>query len=231
MLPFGGFQYLIPLLQSLNMFAIILYQRPFHATLQALFQIGAQGEGNSIDMQKLIRFVLIGLAVIVLLPIVAVGVFVAVFDANAYKQDMSSLVLEHTGRELQFQGDVSLTIYPALGMKLGGLSFSNAAGFGALPMIKVKEVSISVDLASLITLTPEIDKLVLRDLEINLIRNGAGINNWDDLVSKPVPGTGGGASTATATDSTAAPPSYSCFAVQAWFGGLGLQNLKLLWLD
>ena len=60
--------------------------------MRALFQINAQGESNSIDMQKLIRYVLIGLAVIVVLPIVALGIFVAVFDANAYKQDMSSLV-------------------------------------------------------------------------------------------------------------------------------------------
>ena len=115
-------------------------------------------------MQKLIRYVLIGVAVIVLLPIVAVGIFVAVFDANAYKQDMSSLVLEHTGRELQFQGDVSLTIYPSLGMKLGGLSFANAAGFGASPMVQIGEASISVDLLSLLRFAPEIDKLILREL-------------------------------------------------------------------
>ena len=116
-------------------------------------------------MKKLIRYVLIGVAVIVVLPIVAVGVFVAVFDANAYKQEMSSLVLEHTGRELQFQGDVSLTIYPALGMRLGGLSFANAAGFGASPMVRISEASISVDLLSLLRFAPEIDKLILRDLE------------------------------------------------------------------
>jgi AsmA protein len=184
-------------------------------------------------MQKIIRYLVIGLVAGIAFLIAAVAIFVAVFDANAYKQDLTELVREATGRELQFHGDVDLTIYPALGMKLGAMSFSNAAGFGALPMIKVKEVSISVDLASLITLTPEIDKLVLRDLEINLIRNRAGVNNWDDLVSKPVPGTGTGTSTATATktDSTTAQPSKSDFEIKAAFGGLDLQNIKLLWLD
>jgi AsmA protein len=185
-------------------------------------------------MQKIIRYLVIGLVAGIAFLIAAVAIFVAVFDANAYKQDLTELVREATGRELQFHGDVDLTIYPALGMKLGAMSFSNAAGFGALPMIKVKEVSISVDLASLITLTPEIDKLVLRDLEINLIRNRAGVNNWDDLVSKSVPGTGTGTSTATATattDSTTAQPSKSDFEIKAAFGGLDLQNIKLLWLD
>ena len=85
----------------------------------------------------------------------------------------------------------------------------------------------------MITLNPEIDKLVLRDLEINLIRNKAGVNNWDDLVSKHAPGTGTGTSSATAiaTDSTTVQPSESDFEIKAAFGGLDLQNIKLLWLD
>ena len=96
-------------------------------------------------MNKIIRYVLIGLGLIILLPIVAVGIFAAVFDANAYKQDLSNLVLEETGRDLQFQGDVSLTFYPALGMQLGAVSFANAAGFGEAPMVRISEASVSVD--------------------------------------------------------------------------------------
>jgi AsmA protein len=179
-------------------------------------------------MQKVIRYIVIGLIAGIAFLVSIVAIFVAVFDANAYKQDLTELVREATGRELQFHGDVDLTIFPVLGMKLGAMSFSNAEGFGALPMIKVKQASISVDLASLISFAPEIDKLVLRDLEINLIRNKAGVNNWDDLVLKPAPGTA--AETATSASTTAAP-SESDFEIKGAFGGLDLQNIKLLWLD
>jgi AsmA protein len=175
-------------------------------------------------MKKIIRYLVIGLGAAIAFLIAIVAIFLAVFDANAYKEDMTELVREATGRELQFHGDVDLTIYPALGMKLGAMSFSNAAGFGELPMIKVKEASISVDVASLISFAPEVDKLVLRDLEINLIKNKAGVNNWDDLVSKPAPGT---ADATAATEPTAAPPTE----IKGAFGGLDLQNIKLLWLD
>ncbi len=171
-------------------------------------------------MKKIIRYLVIGLGAAVAFLIAVVAIFVAVFDANAYKQDLTELVREATGRELQFHGDVDLTIFPALGMKLGAMSFSNAAGFGELPMVKVKEASISVDVASLISFAPEIDKLVLRDLEINLIKNKAGVNNWDDLVSKPAPGA-----------ATEAAPTESGFEIKGAFGGLDLQNIKLLWLD
>ncbi len=179
-------------------------------------------------MQKIIRYIVIGLIAGITFLVTIVAIFVAVFDANAYKQDLTELVREATGRELQFHGDVDLTIFPVLGMKLGAMSFSNAEGFGALAMIKVKEASISVDLASLISFAPEIVKLVLRDLEINLIRNRAGVNNWDDLVRKPAPGTA--AETAPSASTTAAP-NESDFEIKGAFGGLDLQNIKLLWLD
>jgi len=185
-------------------------------------------------MQKIIRYLVIGVVAAIAFLIAIVTIFVAVFDANAYKQELTELVREASGRELQFHGDVDLTIFPALGMKLGAMSFSNAEGFGALPMIKVREASISVDLASLISFAPEIDKLVLRDLEINLIKNKAGVNNWDDLVSKSAqakPKQATDAGTTTATDSTTATPSKSDFEIKAAFGGLDLQNIKLLWLD
>jgi len=184
-------------------------------------------------MHKIIRYVLLALGLIIILPIIAVGIFVAVFDANVYKQDLSDLVQEQTGRELQFQGDVSLTFYPALGMKLGAMRFANAAGFGELPMLRIGEASISVDVLSLIRFAPEIDKLILRDLEINLIRNKAGVNNWNDLLRKSgSPGADGSAASSNSGGGSGKPkPAAGGFAAKAAFAGLEIENLKLLWLD
>jgi AsmA protein len=190
-------------------------------------------------MQKIIRYLLIGIGILVVVPVVAVVIFVAVFDANAYKQDLSNVVLEQTGRDLQFQGDVSLTIFPSLGMTLGGMSFANAPGFGELPMMRIGEASVSVDVMSLLRLTPEIDKLILRDFEINLMRNKVGVNNWDDLVQKQgvAPSTGSssgstsGSSAQLSADSKASSPASSNFELKGAFAGLEIENLKLLWLD
>jgi AsmA protein len=168
-------------------------------------------------MRKFIRYLFIGLGAVILLMIASMAIFVAVFDANAYKEDISKLVREQTGRELQFQGDIGLTIFPALGMELGSMSFSNADGFGELPMVRVGLASVSVDLVSLLRFAPEIDKLILRDLEINLIRNKAGVNNWDDLV-KPSDAGGGDA----AADE---------LELKGALAGIEIDNLKLLWLD
>jgi AsmA protein len=189
-------------------------------------------------MKTIFRYLVIGVVAAIAFLVAIVVIFTLVFDANEYKQDLSDLVQEKTGRVLQFHGDVSLTVFPALGMKLGAMSFSNPPSFGVLPMIKVKEASISVDLASLIRFSPEIEKLVLRDLEVNLITNKVGVTNWDDLTASAGDGesvgtTGSGSTETNETGSSQAESTQkeSTIPIEGAFGGLDLQNIKLLWLD
>jgi AsmA protein len=188
-------------------------------------------------MRKIIRYLLTGLGTFILLAIAGLVIFVAVFDANTYKQEISKLVREQTGRELQFQGDIGLTIYPALGMELGAMTFSNASGFGELPMLRVELVSVSVDVMSLLRLAPEVDKLILRGLEINLMRNNVGVSNWDDLVKRMSAASAAGEETdGTGTTGTTQAqqksPTAGEFEIRGGaFAGLEIDDMKLLWLD
>ncbi len=175
-------------------------------------------------LKKIFKLVGYLLLVVVVFVVAVTGIFVATFDANEYKEDLQNLVREQTGRDLQFYGDVGITVYPALGMKLGALSFSNAKGFGEQPMIKVNEVSISVDVGSLVSFSPEVEQLVLRDLEINLAKNKKGASNWDDLVK-----TGSAPSTGESTEPD--PGIDETMEIRGAFGGLNIQNARLLWKD
>ena len=134
---------------------------------------------------KIIKILIAILALTVLLGLIIVGAFVALFDANEYKQELSALVKQQTGRDLQFSGDIALTLYPALGMQLGSMSFSNAPGFGESPMLLVNNASVSVDVLSLLALKPQIAQLVLDGLQLNLQKNAQGQTNWDDLAGAP----------------------------------------------
>ena len=177
--------------------------------------------------KKILKILLYTILVLLLFIASATAIFVATFDANLYKQDLSDLVRQQTGRELQFFGDVSLTVYPALGMQLGAMSFSNAPGFGAQSMIKVNKVAISVDVASLITFSPEVDQLLLQDLEINLQKNKAGKTNWDDLIKADAKA----ASTTTESDTATASSESGKVEIKGTFGGINMQNARLLWKD
>ncbi len=175
-------------------------------------------------LKKIFKLFAYLLLVLVVFIVSITGIFVATFDANEYKQDLRDLVREQTGRDLQFYGDIGLTVYPALGMKLGALSLSNAQGFGSEPMVKVNQVSISVNVASLVAFNPEVNQLLLRDLEINLLKNSKGVTNWDDLV-KP------GESTASSETPSTEKSDHEAIKLQGAFGGLNIQNARLLWKD
>ena len=176
-------------------------------------------------MKKIFKLVVYVLLVAVVFIGSVTAIFIATFDANGYKQDLADLVHKQTGRDLQFFGDVSLTFYPALGMKLGALSLSNAAGFGSAPMVKINEVSISVDVASLLTFSPEVDRLVLRDLDINLQKNAKGVTNWDDLTAPK------GETSQTDAPETKPESASQPMQITGAFGGLDIQNARLLWAD
>lgn len=164
----------------------------------------------------------------ILLVISAVSIFLVTFDVNEYKGELSNIVRLKTGRELEFKGDIGLTMYPSLGMKLGSMSFSNASGFGNEPMLAVNNVSVSVDLLSLLSFEPKIAELTLDGLDVNLQKNKQGVTNWDDLIPQ------------TETSGTGSSPDDEVVVrvktdkgidINAAFEGLAVTNVKLLWSD
>lgn len=176
---------------------------------------------------KIFKYLFIGLAVIIVLALAITGIFLATFDANQYKQQLSELVKQQTGRDLEFQGDIGLTFYPSLGMNLGSMSFSNASGFAPQSMVSVQQASVSVGVLSILSMNPEIAQLKLDGLTVNLAKNTAGVSNWDDLV-KSEEGASGGESMPQTSDS--APRSQDMTLAGA-FGGLNINNLELNWDD
>ncbi|MDJ0834303.1 MAG: AsmA family protein [Gammaproteobacteria bacterium] len=175
---------------------------------------------------KAIKYLFIGVGGILLLVLIVIAAFLVSFDANEYKQDLAQLVKQQTGRELSFQGDISLTLYPSLGMKLGAMTFANAPGFGTQPMLSVQHASVSVDLLSLLSLQPEIAQLVLDGLSVDLRTNRDGVSNWQDLVAAEEPTS----TPARGTEPSAAEDGQPLTLAGA-FGGLNITNASLNWVD
>lgn len=176
---------------------------------------------------KIFKYLMLTIGTLILLVVITVGVFLATFDANQYKQQLSDLVRQQSGRELTFQGDIGLTLYPALGMKLGSLTLSNAAGFGNQPMLSVNRVSASVDVLSILSLKPQVAQLVLDGLNVDLQKNAQGVTNWDDLVKK---GESAAESTPVAP-STEKPADDKPMEIAGAFGGLNITNANINWND
>lgn len=114
-------------------------------------------------------------------------VFVATFDANQYKTQISQLVKKNTGRDLHLKGDIKLSLYPSIALNLGAASFSNPEGFGKKPFATVKSAKISVQLIPLLTKKLVVEKIQLERLQLDLHKKADGRTNWDSLTGNAEP--------------------------------------------
>ena len=164
-------------------------------------------------------------ALILLLLIVGVSL-PFIIDPNDYKDQIISRVKKETGRELAIPGDISLSVFPWLGVQLGEVSFGNAPGFGDQPMARINAVDVRVKLLPLFKKEVQISHVTLDGLTLDLQRNAKGVSNWDDLVRKEAP-------TEPAKPKPKAkeqPPRGAALAALA-VDGLSLTNSRLEWTD
>ena len=166
-------------------------------------------------------FFKISLTLILILVIAVIG-FAVVFDPNDYKDDITKLAKEKTGRNLLIPGDISLSLFPWIGIDLGKIEISNAKGFGKHPFAKMEHLQVRVKLWPLFKQRLEADTIVIEGLKLNLAKNRQGISNWDDLTKT----TSKTKSTAKTKKKTQAKTSEK-ESVQNILGALALNGLKI----
>lgn len=176
-------------------------------------------------MSKVMKTIFYTLTVLALLLLVAVGAIVVLVDPNDYKDDITGLVQDTTGRELILTGDIELSLFPWLGLSLGEAQLSNAKGFGDTPFASVQRVEIKVRLLPLLQKQLQMQALRLHGLRIQLAKNAAGVSNWDDLLAAKEPAAEQDTSVETGADSGAMP--LAALAI----GGLEIVDAHLEWDD
>jgi AsmA protein len=132
-------------------------------------------------MPKILKYISITLAAVVLLLLVLVAVIVLTFNPNDYKPQITAAAKKATGRELTISGDIGLSLFPWLGMELGKTALSNASGFDDTPFAEVGTVEVKLKLLPLLRQEIEMKAIVLHGLHINLQVAEDGRNNWSDL--------------------------------------------------
>ena len=132
-------------------------------------------------MGKLFRGLLYLAGILVVLIIAAVVAIPLVVDPNDYRDDITRLVEEKTGRKLVINGDLGLSVFPWLALEIGPTTLSNAQGFSAENFAAVENIQVRVKLLPLLRKQVEMDKVILKGLALNLEKNRAGQTNWDDL--------------------------------------------------
>jgi AsmA protein len=133
-------------------------------------------------MKILVKTLLWGFGLL-LAAMIALAVFLPFyFDPNDYKEVFAKKVKEQYGRDLALNGDVSLSVFPWLGLEIEDATLSNAQGFGAEPFAAVKSAGVRVELLPLLRKEIKVGTVVLDGAVLRLQKNAIGQNNWDDMI-------------------------------------------------
>ncbi len=131
---------------------------------------------------KIVKWLGIGIAGLVALIAVVIGIIAATFDPNKYKGDITKLVKEKKQRTLAIPGDLKLAFFPKIGVEVGEVTlseFNSEATF-----VKLGGAKIFVELLPLLSKQVVVDRVQIDGLTASVIKAKGGKFNFDDLLAK-----------------------------------------------
>mgnify|MGYP006277546625 CR=1 FL=1 len=126
---------------------------------------------------RLLRNILIALVGLVLLVVIAIGVAMAVIDPNDYKGNIEQAAVDNTNLQLELAGDIGWSFIP-LGIEVNQVN----ARLEGEDFARMEQLVASVDLWSLITMSPRVHTFTLDGLNANLVKGEDGTGNWERIM-------------------------------------------------
>ncbi len=129
------------------------------------------------------RKILLIIGIVLVLLVVAAGIFVATFNPNDYQATIQTKLEEQLNRKVQL-GDMSLGLFPPR-FRVANLAITDDAKFKSTqPFIQTGELSISVQLLPLLHKSLQVDSLTLKQPHVELIKDAQGVWNFASLGQK-----------------------------------------------
>jgi len=131
---------------------------------------------------KIVKYVLIGVAGLVLVLGAVIAYIAATFDPNAYKPQVIQLVKDKKQRTLKLDGDIKLKFWPNIGADLGKVAlseFQSESEFASMERARV-----SLKLMPLLRKKVIVDEVEFSGVRATLIKYKDGRMNIDDLLTK-----------------------------------------------
>ena len=151
-------------------------------------------------MSRLVA-IIVGVVVIVVAALIAAPMLI---PSSVYKERVVAIVKSQTGRDLKIGGDVGLSFFPRLAVKVEDVSLSNAPWAKEPEMVSMREMRAALKILPLFKGEVEIDRFSLVDPVIHLEVKADGTPNWRFETAAAAPAqtapsstSGGGASGAS----------------------------------
>jgi uncharacterized protein involved in outer membrane biogenesis len=158
----------------------------------------------------------LGLLAVVVVIIGGGAIYLATLDFNSYKAEIREEVKKATGRNLEIAGDIGLELSMTPRLTVSGVRFQNAE-WGTRPdMATVGALDVVVNLMPLLSSKIDVQRVVLRDVDLLLKTDKSGRGNWD------VAGGGAGKPSAGERHDGGGVPDI---------GAVTLENIKITYRD
>ena len=161
---------------------------------------------------------------LVLLVVAAVVILPMVVDPNDYKPQIVAAAKDKLGRDLVIEQDLSLSVFPWLGIETGGVRLGNAPGFAEQSFAEIDQLGVKVKLMPLLSQQVEVDTLVVKGLRLNLEKDTSGKTNWDDLVSQE-------GQKPTDAEPAEQKPAEASSPLALSVQGIQIENARIVWDD
>ena len=159
--------------------------------------------------RRWLRWGLIGLAVLVLLPLAGLAAFLALFDAEALKPRIEAAVEQATGRDLTLAGPVGLKLSLVPTVTLRDVALANLPGGTRPEMLQVRQVEVQLALLPLLSRRLEVRQVLLDGPDL-LLETVEGRPNWSfGTAPQGQPGAPAPGAAAPSAPSEGTPPELS----------------------
>lgn len=138
-------------------------------------------------MNKLLKYSLWTLLGVLAVLLLAVAYITATFNPNDYKAQVIQLVKDKKQRNLKLDGDIKLTFFPSIGVRLEKISlseFNSDKEFAGIDSARV-----SVALLPLLSRQLVVDEVAASGVKLQVVKFRNGAYNFDDLIGKKAPAT------------------------------------------
>lgn len=134
-------------------------------------------------MNRFLKWVLVLAGLVVVVLAVATVILPRMYDSEDLKIAIAGSVAGQTGRELRIDGALEFSVFPVLAIEVNDLTLGNAEGFGDQPFARIGQARVGIALLPLLRKQLLADEVLLTGLQVNLMVNERGADNWGELAS------------------------------------------------
>jgi len=128
------------------------------------------------------RKIAIVIGIVVVVIVLAVGIFVATFNPNDYRGTVQTKLEQQLDRKVTL-GNMELGLFP-LRFRVYNLAIADDPRFGTRAFVQTQELSVSVDLLPLLSKSVQINSLALERPSVEMIKNAEGVWNFASIGQK-----------------------------------------------